>query len=172
MDLHAAEQSTRNEWVEESIRRLRQTHFQNDVKEERRQAILFGGLDINYNMFRILCYLHDHPDGAEPSVLSDTLLILRPTMTNTIDHLQRRGLIQRFPHATDRRRVIIRLLPDGEKLVEEAISISYDYHSRIMARFSREELEQYLDLRVRMAEARDQVLQEIEEERAKAQIGK
>ena len=124
MDMSNTEQNIQDDRDEEMIRQLRQTHFQNDVKEERRQAVLFKELDINYNMFRILNYLYDHPSGAEPSVLSDTLLILRPTMTNTIDHLQRRGLIQRIPHTTDRRRIIIRLLPDGVRLVEEANAIS------------------------------------------------
>lgn len=153
------------EWMKKLIRSLQQTYFQNEVKEERRQALLFEELGLNYNMFRILRYLSETPGGAEPSTLADALYILRPTVTNTLDHLERRALIRREPHPTDRRRVIIKLQPDGEATVQEALALSHEYHNHILSHFSREDLERYIAIRTRMAEVRDEAIRDILDKR-------
>ena len=160
-----SKQSTDQGWMKSLILALQQTHFQNEVQEDRRQALLFKDLDINYNMFRILRYLSESPDGAEPSTLSNVLFILRPTVTNTLDHLEQRSLIRREPHPTDRRRVIVKLQPKGEETIQKALTLSHDYHDRILTHFSRDELEHYVAMRIRMAEIRDQAIQDILEER-------
>jgi DNA-binding MarR family transcriptional regulator len=38
-----------------------------------------------------------------------------------LDTLERRALVARHPHPTDRRRVLIELTPEGTKLLEEVI---------------------------------------------------
>lgn len=145
---------------------LQQTYFRNEASEDQRQALLFEELGLNYNMFRILRYLSVREEGAEPSTLSDTLFILRPTVTNTLDHLEMRSLIRREVHPTDRRRVIVKLEPRGEEVIQKALAISHNYYDRIITHFTAEELEQYLSMRNRMAEARDLAVQDILNERA------
>ena len=42
-------------------------------------------------------------------------------MTNRIDRLEDRGLVERQPHADDRRRVVVQLTREGKKVIDEAI---------------------------------------------------
>ena len=146
----------------ELILALQKGYFLNEASEEHRQALLFEELGLSYNMFRVLRYLHTgNESGAEPSELADRLYILRPTMTNTLAHLEKMGYILRENHPSDRRRVIVRLNPEKEEQVIQALDISRDYNERVFACFTPEELEQFISLRNRMAEAREQAVQEI-----------
>ncbi len=47
-------------------------------------------------------------------------------MTNRIDRLEARGLVERKPHADDRRRVMVRLTRQGRKVIDEAIQHRLD----------------------------------------------
>ena len=144
---------------------IQKASYQNEVGEEKRQTQLFEDLDLTYNMFRILRFLYIQSGGVEPSTLSSVLYILRSTTTNTLDNLEKRSLIRREPHPTDRRRVVIQLEPLGKEVIQKAMAVSHDYYGRIIANFTPEELEQYLALHTRMAEARDSALRDILAER-------
>lgn len=144
---------------------LQQSYLKNEATEESRHALLFEELSINHNMFRILRYLYTNKKAEEPSVLSEILYIVKPTVTNTLDNLEKRQLISRKPHPTDRRKLLICLEPKGIELIEKAIAIDSDYHNRVISAFSKEELTEYLKMRNRMAEAREQAVKEILAER-------
>ncbi|MCD8151486.1 MAG: hypothetical protein LUD71_00105, partial [Clostridiales bacterium] len=45
-------------------------YYNNSIKEEHRQNQLLAPLDINYDTFRCLRYLSEHPDGVEPRVMA------------------------------------------------------------------------------------------------------
>lgn len=153
--------AARERKTRELVLALQKVYFLNEASEERRQAMLFEELGLSYNMFRILRLLYTQGGGFEPSELADTLYILRPTMTNTLNHLEKKGYILRENHPTDRRRVIVRLNPEKERQVVQALAISQDYNERVFAHFTPEELEQFISLRNRMAEAREQAVQEV-----------
>lgn len=162
--MSAEKESTaaREKKTRELVLALQKGYFLNEASEERRQALLFAEQGLSYNMFRVLRYLSTRESGeAEPSELSDTLMILRPTMTNTLNHLEKMGYILRENHPTDRRRVIVRLNPEKEEPLLQALDISQEYNERVFARFTPEELEQFISLRNRMAEAREQAVQEV-----------
>lgn len=44
-----------------------------------------------------------HPDGAAPSQIADDLMILRQSMTNIVDSLEKQSLVERSAHPNDRR---------------------------------------------------------------------
>lgn len=140
---------------------MQKGYFLNEASEERRQAQLFEELGLSYNMMRILRLMYTQGDGFEPSELAETLHILRPTMTNTLAHLEKLGYILREEHPTDRRRVVVRLNPEKEEQVIQTLDISQEYNERVFARFTPEELEQFISLRNRMAEAREQAVREV-----------
>lgn len=141
--------------------------FESTVKEERRQNQLLAPLRINYDTYRCLCYLYERPGGAEPSRLADGLLILRQTVTSIVDSLQKRGYAERVPHPTDRRRILVRLTADGSAVTEQALEISGEYHSRICACFTEEELKTYINMQDRVVRVRDRILAQMIEERSK-----
>jgi DNA-binding MarR family transcriptional regulator len=55
--------------------------------------------------------------GMEPSELSDLQGIPRNTVSELLAGLEEQGLISRALHGTDRRRFVIRLTPQGRKIV-------------------------------------------------------
>ena len=62
------------------------------------------------------------PEGVEPAEVADYLGIPRQTMTTTLDGLERRGLLGRFPHETDRRRKVVRFTEEGRALAERLVA--------------------------------------------------
>ncbi len=155
---------------EEAIKKyvplLQQTRLENDQKEYQRQAVLFEEFDLDYNMFRILQFLADYPDGAEPSFIADSLLVLRSTVANTLNRLEKSALIQRTLNTEDRRRINVSLTPEGARIANRGIAISKDYHRRSLSALTTEEIETYIALRMKVAAARDKAIEEITEERA------
>lgn len=62
------------------------------------------------------------PYTLSPTTLAKSLLVSSGTMTNRLDRLERRGLIERKANSGDRRAVDILLTREGLDLVDEAIT--------------------------------------------------
>jgi DNA-binding MarR family transcriptional regulator len=62
------------------------------------------------------------PYRRSPSAIAEALLVPSGTMTNRLDRLERRGLIERLPHPTDRRSMEVQLTDPGRELVDEAVT--------------------------------------------------
>lgn len=86
-------------------------------------------------------------------------------MTNIVDALERQGLVERVGNPRDRRRIQVRLLPQGQALGEELLAIEEDYIRRIRKFISDEERASYYALEQKMYEAKTAALNEILAER-------
>lgn len=74
--------------------------------------------DLNETEFQTLMALFSSPSGmATPSTLCDSAHESRTNMTRILDGLVERRLIVRTPCAHDRRRIDVRLSPQGERTV-------------------------------------------------------
>ena len=62
------------------------------------------------------------PYELSPGQLIRQTLVTSGTMTNRVDRLERRGLVERSPSPTDRRGVIVRLTPAGRDTVDAAMA--------------------------------------------------
>jgi DNA-binding MarR family transcriptional regulator len=62
------------------------------------------------------------PYELSPGQLVRQTLVTSGTMTNRVDRLERRGLVERRPSPTDRRGVIVRLTPAGQRTVDAAMA--------------------------------------------------
>jgi DNA-binding MarR family transcriptional regulator len=60
--------------------------------------------------------------GLSPTALTGSLMVSSGTMTNRLDHLEAKGLIERVPNPGDRRAVEIELTRKGLKLVDKAVA--------------------------------------------------
>src|SRR5688572_19876387 len=60
------------------------------------------------------------PYELSPGRLLRETLVTSGTMTNRVDRLAARGLVERSPDPTDRRGVIVRLTPEGRATVDAA----------------------------------------------------
>jgi DNA-binding MarR family transcriptional regulator len=66
------------------------------------------------------------PYELSPGRLLRETLVTSGTMTNRIDRLSARGLVERYPDPDDRRGVIVRLTPEGRATVDEAFTTLLD----------------------------------------------
>lgn len=58
------------------------------------------------------------PYELSPGRLLHETLVTSGTMTNRVDRLAARGLVERYPDPEDRRGVLVRLTPDGKEAVD------------------------------------------------------
>lgn len=66
----------------------------------------------------VLMVIHSNP-GVRHGELADALLIRRPNMTKLMRRLETRGLLCRKGSPGDKRRVVLALTPEGEKVIAE-----------------------------------------------------
>jgi DNA-binding MarR family transcriptional regulator len=61
-------------------------------------------------------------DGAgqplSPTTIAERLIVTTASVTSLLDTLERRGLVERHPDPTDRRKLLIKITPDGKALVD------------------------------------------------------
>jgi DNA-binding MarR family transcriptional regulator len=62
------------------------------------------------------------PYELSPGRLIRETLVTSGTMTNRVDRLATRGLVERLPDPSDRRGVLVRLTEDGRRTVDGALS--------------------------------------------------
>jgi DNA-binding MarR family transcriptional regulator len=87
------------------------------------RAIAFSERGIEGWEFDVLAALRraGSPYRLSPGQLVAETLVTSGTMTNRIDRLEERGWAQRSPAPDDRRGVLVRLTPDGLRVVDAAL---------------------------------------------------
>ena len=143
---------------------FREEQFLHTVASDKRHELLMAPYGVSFPVFRTLVYLLQHPEGAAPSQIADELMILRQSMTNIVDTLEKKELVERSANPKDRRRIIVRLLPQGFALANTLFQIENDYTQRIYSHFTKEELEEYYRLQRKMSAAKEEELNKILEE--------
>ena len=71
--------------------------------------------------YLILLAIRGLPESMEATIrtLADRLALKHHSVVELVDRLEQRGLVRRSRSRDDRRRVLVSLLPRGEKLLEE-----------------------------------------------------
>jgi DNA-binding MarR family transcriptional regulator len=78
----------------------------------------FGLTFASYEALRLLAFTRE---GELPmGKIGERLMVHPASVTNTVDKLERAGMVRRRTAAEDRRRVLAALTPDGRELVEKA----------------------------------------------------
>jgi DNA-binding MarR family transcriptional regulator len=91
--------------------------------------------------------------GAQMRVIAMACNVTPRTTTGVIDGLEAAGLVERVPDPHDRRAVIARLTPEGERRLEAAIALQMQVSERLLAGLDDEEREQLRHLCLRLVEA-------------------
>ena len=76
-----------------------------------------------------------------PSELAETERVQPPTMTKLVARLEDRGLVQRTPHPTDRRQVILSTTEDGRAMLARYERARDEWLCRRLAELGQEERE-------------------------------
>jgi DNA-binding MarR family transcriptional regulator len=98
--------------------------------------------DLTFPRYEALMLLHLSRRGSLPlGKIGERLQVHRTSVTNTIDGLEKLGLVRRVPHDSDRRAVLAEILPAGRRVAERATAAlnEADFATEPL---SREDLEQ------------------------------
>jgi DNA-binding MarR family transcriptional regulator len=79
--------------------------------------------DMPIAQFQILRVLWKH-DGLSQTELSEHIEVERSALTGVFDELEERGIVERTRHATDRRRIAVRLTVYGRSLHDPLMAIA------------------------------------------------
>ncbi|MEU0312235.1 MarR family transcriptional regulator [Nocardioides sp. NPDC006273] len=108
----------------------------------------FSGSGIESWEFDVLAALRRAGDPYElsPGRLLRETLVTSGTMTNRVDRLAARGLVERLPDPADRRGVLVRLTPDGKATVDSAFEALLAAEREFLAGLSDDQQSQLTDL--------------------------
>ncbi len=104
----------------------------------------------------LLLYLKLEGDNVEPSVIADFMYVPRQTMTSMLDGLQRQGFVERKPHPSDRRKILITLSKKGANFANGVLSSIRDIEEEAMRKLSNEDLARMLSLMGRFSDAMEE----------------
>lgn len=90
----------------------------------RLRAAAFSGAGLAVWEFDVLAALRreEPPHELSPAQLIEATMIGSAAMTNRLDNLSRRGLVERRPNPRDGRSVLVRLTADGATRVDDAMT--------------------------------------------------
>jgi MarR family transcriptional regulator, lower aerobic nicotinate degradation pathway regulator len=88
--------------------------------------------------FGLLSVVQAHPDATQLE-LGEATGIDPSTMVQTIDALQARGLAERLPHPTDRRKRIVRLTPQGDAALRDGQRLAAGAAEELFGRLDEDE---------------------------------
>lgn len=84
-----------------------------------RQALDDHGLSPTARM--ALAVIEGAGEALEPSVIAERLIITTGSMTSMLDTLEKRGLVTRRPHPTDRRKLLVDVTEDAVAILDQLL---------------------------------------------------
>jgi DNA-binding MarR family transcriptional regulator len=116
----------------------------------RRFAQIVGILGLEPRHIALLRAVNE-ADGQSQQAVAERLRIPPSTMVALIDHLEQRGLLERWPHPSDRRARLLYVTGPGQEVLGQAAGLSAEWESTICAGLSAAERAQLLALLRRVA---------------------
>ena len=108
-----------------------------------RLAPVFARFGLQSGEFDVLATLRRSgaPYALTPTELYEATMVTSGAKTARLDRLEKAGLIQRAPHPSDRRGVVVRLTTNGRQLTDEALTAHVANEHEILAGLTREDRE-------------------------------
>ncbi|MDX8467428.1 MarR family transcriptional regulator [Mesorhizobium sp. VK23B] len=108
-----------------------------------RLAPVFARFGLQHGEFDVLATLRRSgtPYALTPTDLYEATMVTSGAMTARLDRLEKAGLIQRAPHPSDRRGIVVQLTAKGLELIDEALTAHVANEHQILNGLTREERE-------------------------------
>ncbi len=113
------------------------------IKQKGREIL--NSYTITPPQFIALQWLFEHGDMTIGD-LSNKMYLAFSTTTDLVDRMEKNELVVRIREEQDRRVVRIKLLKEGERVIEEVIQKRQEYLQTVLADFTKEEAEQFAGL--------------------------
>ncbi|WP_203333155.1 MarR family winged helix-turn-helix transcriptional regulator [Planococcus beigongshangi] len=110
------------------------------IKQKGREIL--NSYTITPPQFIALQWLFEHGDMTIGD-LSNKMYLAFSTTTDLVDRMEKNELVVRIREEQDRRVVRIKLLKEGERIIEEVIQKRRDYLQNVLTEFSEDEVEQF-----------------------------
>lgn len=110
------------------------------IKQKGREIL--NSYTITPPQFIALQWLFEHGDMTIGD-LSNKMFLAFSTTTDLVDRMEKNELVVRTREEQDRRVVRIKLLKEGERIIEEVIQKRQDYLQNVLSEFKEDEVEQF-----------------------------
>ncbi|UJF28524.1 MarR family winged helix-turn-helix transcriptional regulator [Planococcus sp. 107-1] len=110
------------------------------IKQKGREIL--NSYTITPPQFVALQWLFEHGDMTIGD-LSNKMYLAFSTTTDLVDRMEKNELVVRVREEQDRRVVRIKLLKEGERIIEEVIKKRQDYLETVLEDFSADEVERF-----------------------------
>lgn len=112
--------------------------------------------DLSISAANVLAIIDGAGEPITPGVIAERAIIAAASTTSVLDTLERRGLVERRPHPTDRRKLLIDLTPTGRSTVDHILPGIHRLEQEVMGALTIEERQDMLRLiaKVQMSLAR------------------
>jgi len=113
----------------------------------------FVQVHLSLAQVRVLAIIRHHGAGAQMSAIALACNVTPRTTTGVVDGLEAAGLVERIPDPADRRAVIVRLTPEGDRRLDAALVLQAQVGERLLETFTDEEQDILRDLCFRLVQA-------------------
>jgi DNA-binding MarR family transcriptional regulator len=96
--------------------------------------------DLSLTQYNVLRILRGAPQGLACGEIARRMITRDPDVTRLLDRLEKRGLIARTRESHDRRMVVVRIAPEGRKLVDRLDEPVRKIHSKQLGHLGKERL--------------------------------
>jgi DNA-binding MarR family transcriptional regulator len=100
--------------------------------------------NLSVSAFQTLAILDGAGEPLPAHAIAGRLLVSSASMTSLIDTLERRGLIERRPHPTDRRKILIHLTGDAQRIVDQQLPAIHAVIARAISDLTESDRQQLL----------------------------
>lgn len=106
----------------------------------------FERFGLSAGKFTILMQLYTAKRGVPPSEFANRANVTRATITGLLDRLERKGLVERQNHPSDRRMLTVHLTDKGKTLIESILPEHFCHTKRLMANLTSKEQKTFVKL--------------------------
>ena len=86
------------------------------------------------------------PYQLSPGALAESMMLSSGGTTARLDRLEKAGLVERIPSASDRRSVLVRLTDKGREIIDDAVAAGLEEQRRLLSHMPPAKVRQLSDL--------------------------
>ena len=98
----------------------------------------------------IISFLHNNPGKDTANDIVELRMLAKGNVSQAVESLIRKSLLQRNPDAFDRRRIHLSLLPDAKPITDDMEELRQQFYEQVFHGFSDEEYRQFYDISQRI----------------------
>lgn len=111
---------------------------------------LKNDFDLSPSAATVLAIIEGAGGEISPNVIAERAIISSASATSVLDTLERRGLVERLRHPSDRRRIIIRLMPESYQILDCFLPGAHGLEWQVMSVLTPGEQRKLLELVARV----------------------